>query len=109
LKPKKVLLQVPCDKILLAVGRAPNGTMIGLDKIGVNMDRGRVLINKHMQTNLAHIYAIGDVAGQPLLAHKASKEGIVAAEHIAGHHDASMMFVQCLARFSQILKLQPLV
>jgi dihydrolipoamide dehydrogenase len=78
-------LQVPCDKILLAVGRSPNGTMIGLDKIGVNMDRGRVLINQHMQTNLPHIYAIGDVAGQPLLAHKASKEGIVAAEHITGH------------------------
>lgn len=79
-------VQVPCDKILLSVGRAPNGAAIGLDKIGVNMDRGRVIINKHMQTNLPHIYAIGDVAGQPLLAHKASKEGIVAAEHIGGHH-----------------------
>lgn len=78
-------VQVSCDKILLSVGRTPNGTMIGLDKIGVNMDRGRVLINQHMQTNIPNIYAIGDVAGQPLLAHKASKEGIVAAEHIAGH------------------------
>jgi dihydrolipoamide dehydrogenase len=83
---KKGPVQVPCDKILLAVGRAPNGTMLGLEKIGVTLDRGRVPVNKHMQTNLAHIYAIGDVAGQPLLAHKASKEGIVAAEHIAGHH-----------------------
>lgn len=81
-------VQVPCDKILLSVGRAPNGMAIGLDKIGVNMDRGRVLVNKHMQTNLSHIYAIGDVAGQPLLAHKASKEGIVAAEHVGGHTHA---------------------
>lgn len=77
---------IACDKILLSVGRSPNGNAIGLDKIGVSMERGRVLVNKSMQTNLSHIYAIGDVAGQPLLAHKASKEGVVAAEHIAGHH-----------------------
>jgi dihydrolipoamide dehydrogenase len=88
IETQKGPVEIPCDKILLSVGRAPNGAMIGLDKIGVNMDRGRVLINKHMQTNLPHIYAIGDVAGQPLLAHKASKEGLVAAEHIGGHHDA---------------------
>lgn len=85
---KQGTVQVPCDKILLSVGRAPNGAMIGLDKIGVNMNRGQVLVNKHMQTNVAHIYAIGDVAGQPLLAHKASKEGIVAAEHASGHEHA---------------------
>ena len=82
---KKGPVQISCDKILLAVGRAPNGTALGLEKIGIHMDRGRVLVNKHQQTNLAHIYAIGDVVGGQLLAHKASKEGIVAAEHVAGH------------------------
>lgn len=88
IETKKGPVQIPCDKILLSVGRAPNGTMIGLDKIGVGMDRGRVLVNQHMQTNVPHIYAIGDVAGGALLAHKASKEGVVAAEHSAGHHAA---------------------
>lgn len=72
------------DKILVAVGRRPNTNNIGLEGIGVNVERGYIPTNDHMQTNLSHIYAIGDVARPPLLAHKAMKEGIVAAEHASG-------------------------
>ncbi|MEX2502446.1 MAG: dihydrolipoyl dehydrogenase [Trueperaceae bacterium] len=73
------------DKLLVAVGRKPNGTGLGLDAIGVEVDeRGYVPVNDHLQTNVPHVYAIGDVARAPLLAHKAMKEGLVAAEHAAG-------------------------
>jgi dihydrolipoamide dehydrogenase len=75
---------IACDTILLSVGRAPNAKGLGLDQAGVKTERGRVLVNQTMQTNIPYIYAIGDVAGGALLAHKASKEGLVAAEHIAG-------------------------
>lgn len=77
---------ITVDKILVAVGRAPNGAELGLQDIGVTVDeRGYVPVaNNHMQTNVPHIYSIGDVARGPLLAHKAMKEGLVAAEHIAG-------------------------
>jgi dihydrolipoamide dehydrogenase len=76
---------VVVDKLLIAVGRKPNGKGLGLEEIGVKVDqRGYVPVNDHLQTNLPHIYAIGDVARQPLLAHKAMKEGMVAAEHAAG-------------------------
>ncbi|MFH1262201.1 MAG: dihydrolipoyl dehydrogenase [Pseudomonadota bacterium] len=77
--------EIPCDAILLAVGRRPDGTGLGLEKIGVEIAQGMIPVNSKLQTNVPHIYAIGDVAGPPLLAHKASKEGIVAAEAIAGH------------------------
>jgi dihydrolipoamide dehydrogenase len=73
------------DKLLVAVGRRPNGTGLGLEEVGVTVDeRGYVPVNDHLQTSLPHVYAIGDVARQPLLAHKAMKEGLVAAEHAAG-------------------------
>jgi dihydrolipoamide dehydrogenase len=73
------------DRILVAVGRRPNGRGLGLEEVGVTVDeRGFVPVNDRMQTNLEHIYAIGDVCRQPLLAHKAMKEGLVAAEHAAG-------------------------
>jgi dihydrolipoamide dehydrogenase len=72
------------DKILVAVGRKPRGTGLGLEEIGVTVEKGFVPTNAHMQTNVPHIYAIGDVTKPPLLAHKAMKEGIVAAEHAAG-------------------------
>ena len=77
---------ITVDKILVAVGRAPNGKNLGLEEIGVTVDeRGFVpVVNTHMQTNVGNIYAIGDVARGPLLAHKAMKEGLVAAEHAAG-------------------------
>ena len=73
------------DKVLVTVGRRPNSDAIGLEKAGVQTDpHGFIQVNKKMQTNLPGVYAIGDVVGPPMLAHKASKEGIVAAEVIAG-------------------------
>lgn len=73
------------DRILVAVGRKPNGQLIGADKAGVKVDeRGFITVDKQMRTNVPHIYAIGDIVGNPMLAHKASAEGRVAAEVIAG-------------------------
>lgn len=72
------------DKILVAVGRKPRGGGIGLEEVGVRLERGFVPTNAQMQTNVPNIYAIGDVTKPPLLAHKAMKEGLVAAEHAAG-------------------------
>ena len=76
---------VTVDKLLVAVGRRPNGPGLGLEELGVTVDEGGyVPVNDHLQTNVPHIYAIGDVARGPLLAHKAMKEGLVAAEHASG-------------------------
>lgn len=73
------------DQILVAVGRRPNGNNIGADKAGVNVDeRGFINTDKQMRTNVPHIFAIGDIAGNPMLAHKAIPEGKVAAEVICG-------------------------
>jgi dihydrolipoamide dehydrogenase len=73
------------DKVLVTVGRRPNTDGIGLEKAGVQTDsHGFIQVNKKMQTNVPGVYAIGDVVGPPMLAHKASKEGIVAAEVIGG-------------------------
>jgi len=73
------------DLVLQAVGRAPNGGLIGADKAGVNVtDRGFIPVDRQMRTNVAHIFAIGDVVGQPMLAHKAVHEAHVAAEAAAG-------------------------
>jgi len=73
------------DKVLVTIGRAPNSENLGLDKAGVRMDsKGFIPVNHKRQTSAVHIFAIGDVAGQPLLAHKGSKEGMVAAEVIGG-------------------------
>lgn len=80
---------VDTDVILLAVGFKPNSDGIGLEKVGVALDkRGHVVIDERCETNVKGVYAIGDVAGGPYLAHKASREGEVAAEVIAGHHSA---------------------
>jgi dihydrolipoamide dehydrogenase len=77
------------DKVLVAVGRRPNGDRIGADKAGVNCDeRGFIPVDKTQRTNVAHIFAIGDCVGQPMLAHKAVHEGKVAAEVAAGHKSA---------------------
>ena len=71
--------------VLVAVGRAPNGKRIAAEKAGVDVDeRGFVPVDKQMRTNVSHIFAIGDIVGQPMLAHKATHEGKVAAEVIAG-------------------------
>ncbi len=73
-------------RVLVAVGRRPNGASIGADAAGVAVDeRGFIAVDKQMRTNVAHIFAIGDIVGQPMLAHKASHEGKVAAEVAAGH------------------------
>jgi dihydrolipoamide dehydrogenase len=73
------------DKVLVTVGRRPNSDQIGLEKTGVGLDsHGFIQVDKKMRTSVPGIYAIGDVVGPPMLAHKASKEGIVAAEVIAG-------------------------
>ena len=72
-------------RVLVAVGRRPNGASIGAEAAGVNVDaRGFIGVDKQMRTNVRHIYAIGDVVGMPMLAHKASHEGKVSAEAAAG-------------------------
>ena len=76
----------PYDYVLVAIGRAPNGAHIGAENAGVQVDeRGFISTDRQMRTNVAHIFAIGDVAGPPMLAHKATHEGKVAAEAAAGH------------------------
>ena len=73
------------DYVLVATGRRPNGDLIDADQAGVNVDeRGFIAVNKQMQTNVDHIFAIGDLVGQPMLAHKATHEAKVAAEVCAG-------------------------
>jgi dihydrolipoamide dehydrogenase len=73
------------DKVLVAVGRKPNGLKIDADKAGVSVDeQGFISVDSQMKTNVSHIYAIGDIVGQPMLAHKATHEGKVAAEVICG-------------------------
>ncbi|NHH89739.1 dihydrolipoyl dehydrogenase [Pseudoalteromonas sp. MB47] len=73
------------DKVLVAVGRTPNGKLLDADKAGVNVDeRGFINVDKQLKTNVGHIFAIGDIVGQPMLAHKAVHEGHVAAEVISG-------------------------
>ena len=75
---------VTCEKVLVTVGRKPN-PMPGIEKTGVTVDsKGFIKVNDRLQTNIPGIYAIGDLVGQPMLAHKASKEGLVVAEVIAG-------------------------
>jgi len=74
------------DLALNAIGVQGNIENIGLEAAGVQLERGWIVTDKYMRTNVPSIYAIGDVAGAPWLAHKASAEGIVAAEHMAGHH-----------------------
>lgn len=77
------------DRVLVAIGREPNGRLIGAEAAGLAIDeRGFIRVDEHMRTNVPHIYAVGDIAGEPMLAHKAAHEGKVAAEVIAGH-DAS--------------------
>jgi len=73
------------DRVLVAVGRAPNGKKIGAEQAGVRVgERGFIDVDRQMRTNVPHIFAIGDVVGQPMLAHKATHEGKLAAEVAAG-------------------------
>jgi dihydrolipoamide dehydrogenase len=74
------------NRVLMAVGRRPNGGDIGAERAGVTVDeRGYIPVDKQQRTNVPHIFAIGDVCGEPMLAHKATHEAKVAAETIAGH------------------------
>jgi len=74
------------DRVLVAVGRAPNGARIGADKAGVQVnERGFIPVDRQMRTNVPHILAIGDIVGNPMLAHKATHEAKLAAEVAAGH------------------------
>jgi dihydrolipoamide dehydrogenase len=80
---------IPCDRILVAVGFRPNSEGLGLEKIGVRIGpKGFVEVDEQYRTSVRSIHAIGDLAGPPLLAHKASKEGEIAAEAIAGMKSA---------------------
>lgn len=76
---------IDADCVLLAIGVQPNTEGLALEKIGVGTERGWIKVNDHYQTAVKHIYAIGDVIGNPCLAHVASAEGIHAVEHITGH------------------------
>lgn len=73
------------DRVLMAIGRKPNGKLIDAEKAGVKVDeRGFIPVDKQLRTNVPHIFAIGDIVGQPMLAHKAVPEGRIAAEVISG-------------------------
>lgn len=76
--------ELEVDVLLVAVGRAPNSEDAGLEESGVKTEKGYVLVDEYMKTSVAGVYAIGDLVPTPWLAHTASAEGIVAAEHIAG-------------------------
>lgn len=92
--------RVEADKLLLAAGRAPQTKNMGFDAAGVEMDeRGFVKANGFMQTNIPSIYAIGDCVGKTGLAHVASAEGIVAAEHMAGEHVQPIDYVKVPAPY----------
>ncbi|MCG6957096.1 MAG: dihydrolipoyl dehydrogenase [Gemmatimonadetes bacterium] len=83
--------EVKVDYVLSAVGRVPNSEGLGLEAAGVKTDeRGFIVVDGLMRTNVEGIYAIGDVAGHQLLAHKASHEGITCVEHIAGHGEGTV-------------------
>jgi len=78
-------IEVPADKVMVVIGRRANSDQIGLEATGIKTDEaGFIQVNAQMQTNVPGIYAVGDVVGMPMLAHKASKQGIVAAEVISG-------------------------
>ncbi len=82
------------DKLLMATGRVPNTTNIGLEKLGIATERGFIKVNEYMETNVKGVYAIGDVVPTPLLAHVAFQEGIVAVEKIAGKNPPAINYRQ---------------
>lgn len=76
---------IEAEKVLIAVGRKPFTEGIGLEELGINNERGRIIVNERMQTNVPGVYAIGDCIGNPMLAHVASHEGLVAVANCLGH------------------------
>lgn len=91
---KGEIATIDADKILVSVGRRPNSENLGLETVGVKIERGFVPVDRQLRTNVPGIYAIGDLVGQPMLAHKASHEAEVVAEVIAGHR--AEMDVRCI-------------
>jgi dihydrolipoamide dehydrogenase len=88
IKTKKGEDTIVCDQILSTVGRKPYSAGLGLEKLGLAPDaKGFLAVDKQMRTKVPNVYAIGDIAGQPMLAHKGSKEGLVAAAVIAGQKE----------------------
>ena len=83
--------EIPADRVLIATGRKPNLQGIKVKELGIETERGALVVNAQMQTNLHKVYAIGDVVGGIMLAHVASNEGIIVAEHIAGQ-DVAMSY-----------------
>ena len=82
------------EKLLMATGRGPNTSSIGLETLGITTDRGFIKVNEYLETSVKGVYAIGDVTPSPLLAHVASREGIVAVEKIAGHRPVPINYTQ---------------
>ncbi len=80
-------MEIEADYCLVSIGRKPYTENLGLDKIGVAVDeKGRIIVDNHLQTNVEGVYAIGDVIKGAMLAHKAEEEGVFVAEHLAGQH-----------------------
>ena len=79
--------EISCDQILSTVGRRPYSEGLGLENLGLTTERGFLKVDKQMRTAVPNVYAIGDIAGQPMLSHKGSKEGLVAAAVIAGQNE----------------------
>ena len=89
IETKGVASTIECDQILSTVGRKPYSAGLQLEKAGLAVDaKGFLAVDAQMRTKVKHIYAIGDIAGQPMLAHKGSKEGLVAAAVIAGQNES---------------------
>lgn len=78
--------EIPAERVLVATGRRPNLQGIDVERLGLTTERGAIVVNRQMQTNLPNVYAIGDLVGGIMLAHVASAEAIVAVEHIAGRN-----------------------
>ncbi|TVR46572.1 MAG: dihydrolipoyl dehydrogenase [Planctomycetota bacterium] len=89
--PKGAEQRAVCDMVLVAIGRRPNGAGLGLEEAGVQVERGAIPVDENCRTNVPSIYAVGDVTGQVLLAHTASRQGEVAVNHILGHPDRMRM------------------
>ncbi len=80
-------MQIDADYCLVSIGRKPYTDKLGLEKVGVQVDeKGRIIVDDHLKTNVDNIYAIGDVVRGAMLAHKAEEEGVFVAEHLAGQH-----------------------
>ncbi len=89
-------VDIKTEKVLLSVGRIPNLANCGIDNLGLEIVDGKIVVNEQMQTSISNIYAIGDAVGKNFLAHVASHEGIIAAEHVTGS-DVQMNY-DCIPR-----------